>query len=72
MSFDKNYPNRKDHRKEFTGAKAYVHSCRNGGSCAYCQGNRNINKTKLELVAKDELEYVALEKDEEYMDDVRG
>jgi hypothetical protein len=35
MSFDKQYPNRKDHRKPFQGAKAHDVTCRNHGSCPY-------------------------------------
>lgn len=40
MSFDKTYPNRKDKRKPYRGAKAFDPSCRVGGSCPYCRGNR--------------------------------
>ena len=38
MGFDKNYPNRKDKRKHYRGAKAVDTSCRNHGSCPWCQG----------------------------------
>lgn len=48
MSFDKNYPNRKDKRKPYTGNKAIDASCRNHGSCTYCNKARKykINKRK--------------------------
>ena len=36
MSFDNDYPKRKDHRKPFRGAKAIDCSCRNHGSCPMC------------------------------------
>lgn len=40
MSFDKNYPNRKDHRKSFYNSKAFDRSCRNHGACPYCLDSR--------------------------------
>jgi hypothetical protein len=40
MSFDNYYPNRKDHRKPYRGAKAHVRGCRNHGSCPYCASGR--------------------------------
>lgn len=43
--FDKTYKNRKDWRKPYFGAKRFDRSCRNNGSCPYCQGNR-MHKNK--------------------------
>ena len=40
MSFDKNYPNRKDHRRPYYGSKAFDSFCRNHGSCPYCAEGR--------------------------------
>jgi hypothetical protein len=41
MSFDKDYPNRKDHRKPYTKkAEKCNRSCRPGGSCPYCRNGR--------------------------------
>lgn len=40
MSFDTFYPNRKDRRKKYYGSKDFDRTCRNHGSCPYCQGNR--------------------------------
>ncbi|OMF08757.1 hypothetical protein BK127_27835 [Paenibacillus sp. FSL H7-0331] len=40
MSFDKDYPNRKDKRKKYYGAKSIDRTCRNHGSCPRCKGNR--------------------------------
>ncbi len=48
MSFDNPYPNRKDKRKPFRGAKAVDSQCRNHGDCPYCRGNR-LAKTKREI-----------------------
>lgn len=46
MGFDKNYPNRKDKRKPYTGAKAISHRCRNHGDCPWCKGNREYRNKK--------------------------
>ena len=40
MSFDKNYPNRKDWREPYRDVRQFDGSCRNHGSCPRCQGNR--------------------------------
>ena len=56
MSFDNFYPKRKDKRRVYRKAKAVDRSCRNGGSCPFCQGNRTIQRRKLELAAKEEIE----------------
>lgn len=40
MSFDKDYPNRKDKRKPYKDAKRFA--CRCHGSCPYCKGNRTF------------------------------
>ena len=55
MSFDKNYPNRKDHRKPYRKAKAVDRSCRNHKSCPWCMDNRLWFDRKRRRVADDEL-----------------
>ena len=56
MSFDKNYPNRKDHREPFQSkAELCDRTCRPGGSCKWCVGNRTFNKLKAEYVANEDL-----------------
>jgi hypothetical protein len=40
MSFDNNYPNRKDKRKPYYNAKSFDRTCRNHGSCSHCLGSR--------------------------------
>jgi hypothetical protein len=49
MSFDKEYPNRKDWRKRYYNAKSFDRSCRNHGSCAYCTSSR-LHKHKKKSV----------------------
>jgi hypothetical protein len=48
MGFDKDYPNRKDRRKAYKGAKAVDKQCRNNGRCSYCSGNRTYANRKRE------------------------
>jgi biotin synthase-like enzyme len=40
MSFDKEYPNRKDHIKLYRKSKLVDRTCRCHGSCHYCYSNR--------------------------------
>jgi len=55
VSFDKVYPNRKDWRKPYRGCKAFDRTCRNHGSCPWCNA---VPKFKVErrksLVTKEE------------------
>ena len=44
--FDKNYPNRKDHRRRYYGAQAVDHTCRPHGSCVHCAEGRKHNERK--------------------------
>ena len=53
MAFDKSYPNRKDIRKPHRKSKRFDRTCRNRGSCGYCQGNREHNDRRRELAASD-------------------
>jgi len=46
----------KEKRKQYRGAKAFDHSCRNHGSCNYCSNNRQINKIRAELYAQQDIE----------------
>lgn len=40
MSLDKAIKHGKEHRKPYTGGKAFARSCRNHGCCSFCEGNR--------------------------------
>jgi hypothetical protein len=47
MSFDKDYPKRKDHRQPYQKRCEQVDvSCRPGGSCPYCRSNRQFRTEK--------------------------
>ena len=52
MSFDKQYPNRKDRRKQYRGAGRFDRNCRCHGSCSYCRDNR-LHNTKKRLSGAD-------------------
>jgi hypothetical protein len=55
MAFDRAYPNRKDQRAPHHGSKAFDRTCRNHGSCPYCQRGRLHQYTKAKERAEDEL-----------------
>ena len=40
MSFDKEYPNRKDQRKQYRDSRQFDRTCRSHGSCSYCVEGR--------------------------------
>jgi ferredoxin len=42
MSLAKAIKHGKEHRKPYRGSARFDHSCRPGGSCGYCRGNRTI------------------------------
>ena len=66
MSFDKEYPNRKDHRKPYYKSGKFDQTCRPGGSCPHCKNNREKKKKK-ELIRIDEIEkdYIKENKNED-------
>lgn len=51
MSHDKAIAYGKEHRKPYTGAQAIDHTCRNHGSCGWCEGNRLYQRRKAADVA---------------------
>ena len=64
MSFDKDYPNRKDHRAPYvSGSKRFDRSCRNHESCEYCVRNRTIDTFRNNAIARDELKDLDYNKD---------
>ena len=46
MSLDKAINSGKEHRKHYHGSKAFDTTCRNHGSCPWCQGNRKHKADK--------------------------
>lgn len=45
MSLNKAITHKKERRKPYFGAKSFDRTCRNHGSCPYCQSNR-LHKNK--------------------------
>lgn len=56
MGLEKSIQSGKEHRKPYRGAKAVDSTCRNHGSCPWCQGNRTYKNDKRELAAEQEEE----------------
>lgn len=46
MSLDKAIKHGKEKREPYRKSKRWDHSCRNHGSCSYCEGNRTIQSEK--------------------------
>lgn len=55
MSYDKDYPNRKDHRCNYYRRGKYSRGCRPHGSCDYCRRSRLHNNTKRIYSAKEKM-----------------
>jgi hypothetical protein len=53
----------KEKRKPFRKAKAFDRSCRNHGSCKYCEENRLRQTRLIELKAREALQEYFEEKD---------
>lgn len=53
MSMDKAIKSGKEHRKPYSGAKAISKSCRNHGSCPWCQMNRKYKFLKKSIDKKE-------------------
>lgn len=58
MSLNKAIEHGKEHRKQYTGAKAIDRTCRNHGSCDWCKSNRLYKQMKQEEASKLALEEV--------------
>ena len=53
MGFEKAIEHGKTRRKPYRGSKAFDPSCRNHGSCPWCEGNRTYKNRKRELQSKE-------------------
>jgi hypothetical protein len=52
---DKAIKNKKEYRKPYFGSKAIDVTCRNHGSCSYCESNRKHSKFIANLASQDKL-----------------
>ena len=57
MSLDKAIEHGKEHRKPYRGSKAIACSCRNHGTCDWCQENRLHKFRDMEIDYGDTEEY---------------
>ena len=56
MSFDKFYPNRKDHRKQYYGCRSFDSSCRSYGGCPYYTSSKLRKKLINDITFKEMME----------------
>ena len=57
MSLDKAILHNKEKRQPYRRAKAVDGSCRNHGSCPWCESNRKHHDAKAELSAREQEEF---------------
>jgi hypothetical protein len=62
MSLDKAIEHGKEHRKPYYGSKRFDRTCRNNGTCGWCEGNRKYSNKKRELITDEKLEEFYTEK----------
>ena len=55
MSLDKAIEHKKELRKPYRGSKRFDKTCRNHGSCPYCEGNRKHRDRKLKEATTTEI-----------------
>jgi hypothetical protein len=55
MSLDKAIQHKKEYRQPYRGGAAVSGQCRHGGSCTYCQSNRQYKNLKRATAAKQQI-----------------
>jgi hypothetical protein len=63
MALDKAIKHGKEKRKPYRKSKAFDSTCRNHGSCSYCEGNRLVQRKKAEEEADSKLDEFMFESD---------
>ena len=56
MSMDRAIASGKERRRPYRGSRAFDPSCRHGGSCSWCEGNRTVRAKREAAAARDQLE----------------
>jgi len=56
MSLEKAIKYNKEYRKPYRGSKAFDCTCRNHGSCSYCEHNRTMFDKKARLRVSDQVD----------------
>lgn len=72
MSFDNDYPNRKDWRKPYRGSKRFDKNCRCHGKCGYCEGNRTYTTKRGLEAARQQLSATTEPVDNEDQSNLQG
>jgi hypothetical protein len=65
MSLDKSIESGKEKRKPYRKSKAIDRTCRNHGSCPWCEGNRLHNSKSKKEQADDQIEEYKKEPEDE-------
>lgn len=55
MAFDKAIKSGKEHRRQYYGPTKHDTSCRPGGGCPWCEGNRTYNDRRRRRATEEEL-----------------
>lgn len=55
MGMEKDVQLKKEHRKPYRGAGRFDRTCRNHGSCPYCERNRTFSNTRQRFAADDQI-----------------
>ena len=61
MSMDKAILSGKEKRKSYRGSKRVDHTCRNHGSCPWCERNRTFAFEKAKRIADEKFEEYIME-----------
>lgn len=56
MSLDKSIERKKEKRKPFRGSKRFDRTCRNHGSCGYCENTRTFERKRKVFSAQNEID----------------
>lgn len=70
MSFDNDYPQRKDRRKPYRDSRSFDRSCRHGGDCDYCKKNRTRKRELEELKNEEYFDYLKEEEEKNENEDI--
>ncbi len=55
MSLEKAIIHKKEKRKQYHDSRSFDHTCRNHGSCKWCEGNRKYSDRKRREAADQDL-----------------
>lgn len=65
MSLEKGIEHGKEHRKPYRGAGRFDRTCRNHGSCPYCEGRRTFFDKKWRETADQQIREIEFEESQQ-------